>query len=256
MNTHEVIRRVSEQRLQRFPNTVPGLGAAGNVPCRLDGSRLRVAFASAAPGSAPQLVARALAYCDARGYSIQWIVIPAREGEADLMSALLAHEFELEESQRLMAHEGPLAVAPNPRIAIAPITTMQAMAEYEVGSRASFFDDPHPMEVLVQRHAQERLREQQNGWYRYFASFLDGRPVGGCYYSRFEPVPTIMGVYTVPEARGHGVATALLAAVVGAILAERYQTCCLYVRIGNPAEDLYKRLGFVPLLDEFTFGHP
>jgi GNAT superfamily N-acetyltransferase len=253
MNTNEVIRRILDQRRQRFPDAVPGLGDSGSAPCRLEGRRLRVAFAAAAPHTAARLVAGVLAFCAARGYDLQWSVLPSRPGEAQLAPALLAHGMRQEESQRLMAHEGPLAVAANPRVTVVPITSRQAMMAYEAGSRAAFFDDPHPLPALVEQRAEERLHEQAHGWYHYFAALLDHRSVGGAYYTQFEDVPTIMGVYTVPQEQRQGVASTLLARVVATLLAEGHTTCCLYVRHGNPAEALYRKLGFVPLLDEYTF---
>lgn len=128
------------------------------------------------------------------------------------------------------------------------------MRVYEYGSRAAFFEDPHPERATVERRAQERMREQQNGWCRYFATLLDGRLVGGCYYTRYEEVPTIMGVYTIPEAQRRGAASALLAHVIAELAASGYGACCLYVRHGNPAERLYERLGFACLLDEYTLA--
>jgi GNAT superfamily N-acetyltransferase len=253
MDTHEITQRILEQRRQRFPAEVPGLDGAGRVPCRVDGRRLRIGFASAAPGRASQLVGSVLAYCAAHGYDVQWNVMPALPGESEIAPSLLARGLQEEEVQRLMAHTGQLSAARPPRVTILPLDTLQAMVAYEAGSRAAFYDDLHPLPAIVERRATERLHEQQRGWYRYVAALLDGRPVGGCYYSRYETIPTIMGVYTVPEARRQGVATALLAYTVRSIRAEGFAHCCLYVRLGNPAERLYRHLGFVPLLDEYSY---
>jgi GNAT superfamily N-acetyltransferase len=255
MDTRHVTRRILEQRRQRFPNTVPSLGVRGEAPYRLDGLQMRVAFARAGEGAAERLVAGVIRYCAARGFGVQWTVMPSRPGEAELLPALLAHGFLEEERQRLMAHQGPLAVPANPRMAIHPIISWQDMVVYESGSRAAFFDDPYPVSVLVERRARERLQDQEQGWCRYIAGYLDGQPVGGCYYTRHEDVPTIMGVYTIPSAQRQGAATALLARAVGDLLAAGSATCCLYVRHGNPAERLYRRLGFEPLLDEYTCIH-
>jgi len=62
-----------------------------------------------------------------------------------------------------------------------------------------------------------------------------------------------MGVYTVADARGRGVASALLAHVVTDLARSGYPDCCLFVRYGNPAERVYRRLGFIPLVDEDTY---
>lgn len=255
MDTHAITHRILEQRRQRYQAEVPGLDGAGRVPCRVDGRRLRIGFASAAPGRASQLVSGVLAYCAAHGYDVQWNVMPALPGESEIAPALLARGLQEEEGQRLMAHTGTLSAPRPPRVVVVPMDTWQAMVAYETGSRAAFYDDPYPLPALVERRATERLHEQQRGWYRYFAALLDGRPVGGCYYSRYETIPTIMGVYTIPEARRQGVATELLVHTVRSLRAEGFEHCCLYVRLGNPAEQLYRRLDFVPLLDEFTYSN-
>ncbi|HEY7832015.1 MAG TPA: GNAT family N-acetyltransferase [Ktedonobacterales bacterium] len=254
MDIQEFARRILAQRQMRFPNTVPGLEAVGVAPCRVDGPVLRIAFAGSAPGAAAHLVAGVIGYAAPRGLAISWNVIPGRAGEAELLDALHAQGFRDEEGQRLMGHEGALAVPPNPRVHVVPIGTWEAMRLYEYGSRAAFFDDPRPERGTVERRARERMRDQQNGWCRYFAALLDGRLVGGCYYTRYEEVPTIMGVYTVPEAQRQGVASSVLAHTVAELEASGYTACCLYVRHGNPAERLYAHLGFVTLLDEFTLG--
>ncbi|HEV8194437.1 MAG TPA: GNAT family N-acetyltransferase, partial [Ktedonobacterales bacterium] len=88
---------------------------------------------------------------------------------------------------------------------------------------------------------------------RYYQAQLHGKVVGGCYVSLFEDVPTLLGVYTLPEARRNGVATAMLTRAVEDSIRTGHQTCCLFVKHGNPAEHLYRQLGFVPLVDEQTY---
>jgi GNAT superfamily N-acetyltransferase len=214
--------------------------------------RLQVAFASAAPGAAPQLASAVLAYSRAHGYQIQWHVMPQRLGETDLVQALTGLGLHEVERQRLMAHDGPIRSARNAHVTIAPIEQWPAMVSYEAGSRGAFFDDPHPIMALVERRARERLYEQERGWCQYYAAILDGRPVGGCYYTLYEDIPTIMGVYTIAAARNRGVATTLLATVGDILNSMGRPIYCLYVKMGNPAERLYRALEFVPLLEEVT----
>jgi GNAT superfamily N-acetyltransferase len=253
MNMQDVTRRILDQRLQRYPTVIPGLNGLGTAPFRLDGLRIQVAFASARPGRGAQLVSAVLGYCATRRYHLLWHVIPQRPGESELGPALTGLGVHESESQRLMVHAGPITVMPNPRVVVVPITSLEAMVTYEEGSRVAFFDDPYPVTALVDRRARERLYEQERGWCRYFATHLDGLPVGGCYYTLYEDIPTIMGVYTTALARNQGVASTLLAHVVNQMLAAGVSRCCLYVRLGNPAERLYRLLGFVPLLDEHTY---
>ena len=77
--------------------------------------------------------------------------------------------------------------------------------------------------------------------------------MAGLYVTRYEEVPTIMGVYTIEAARGQGVATALLSHVLTDLARNGSPDCCLFVRYGNPAERVYRRLGFIPLVDEDTY---
>jgi GNAT superfamily N-acetyltransferase len=254
MDKADLIARITRQRQQRYFETVPGVERLGEAPYRPDGSRLHIAFATAVPGAAPALVDAVLAYCSQQGLSADWTVIPSRMGEADLEAPLRAHGLRVEEHQRLMAREGPIAAAPNPRVTVAPIDSLDAMMVYEAGSRASFFFDQAPPREAVERRARQRFDEQARGWCRYVAAYLDNRPVGGCYYTRWEDVPTIIGVYTVQQARRNGVATALVSHVVSTLWSLGSHACCLFVRDGNPAEHIYQRIGFVPLADEFTYS--
>lgn len=253
MNTQDVTRRILDQRMLRYPTVVPSLEGIGVAPCRVDGSRLQIAFATAQPGLGPRLVSAVLGYCQLRRYQVLWHVIPERPGETELAPALTGLGVREVERQRLMAHEGTIAVARNSHVVVAPITNLAAMLTYEEGSRAAFFDDPYPITALVERRARERLYEQERGWCKYFATHLDGQPVGGCYYTLYEAIPTIMGVYTTATARNQGVASTLLASVTDLIAASGATHCCLYVRLGNPAERLYRALAFEPLLVEHTY---
>jgi GNAT superfamily N-acetyltransferase len=253
MDTYALTRRILDQRRQRFPYPVPDLDPAGSALSRPEGMLLRVAYAVAAPGAAPGVVGDVMRYAASRGLAVHWTVMPALYGEGEFPSALLARGFRREESQRLMAHEGRLNAPANPRVTIVPISSWTAMLSYEEGSRASFFDDPYPRPAVVEYRTHERMRDQGRGWSRYYAAHLDGRPVGGCYTTQFEDVPTLMGVYTLPAAQRLGVATTLLGHVVSDLVADGHAACCLFVRLGNPAENLYRRLDFHPLLDEYTF---
>jgi GNAT superfamily N-acetyltransferase len=253
MNMQDVTRRILEQRMQRYPSVVPGLSDVGTAPCRLDGSRLQVAFATARAAGGAKLASTVLGYCAVHQYQLLWHVMPQRPGEAELVGALTGLGVHLAESQHVMAHEGRVELVPNPRVTIVSIESLQAMLTYEEGSRAAFFDDPYPIDTLIERRARERMYEQERGWCRYYATHLDGQPVGGCYYTLYEDIPTIMGVYTSGGARNQGVAGTLLARIVNELCESGSAHCCLYVRQGNPAERLYRSLGFLPLLEEHTF---
>ena len=57
----------------------------------------------------------------------------------------------------------------------------------------------------------------------------------------------------IAEARQRGVATALLERTISDLAHGGSWTSCLFVKHGNPAERLYRQLGFVPLMDEQTW---
>lgn len=88
-----------------------------------------------------------------------------------------------------------------------------------------------------------------------FVAEEDGEPVGACWYRRFtrehpaygfiaEDVPGL-GLGVVPEARGHGIGGALLAAAVAAAREEGHPALGLSVSERNAgARRLYARAGF------------
>lgn len=253
MDIENIKRRVLAQRMHRFPDAGPDLGGAGSARFRQETGRLRVAFATLRPGRESSAIERVQHFARQRGIEVQWVVVPDRNGEDRLPDALRAAQFHMEENLLLMAHEGYVVVPRNPAVTISIIETQQAMWQYEYGSRQAFFDEECPTEAAVSQRARERWREHEHGWCRYYAAAIQGQTVGGCYVSLFEEIPTILGVYTVAAARRHGVATALLERVIADLAHNGRWISCLFVKHGNPAEHLYRQLGFAPLADEQTW---
>ncbi len=257
MDTHEVTRRILRQRMERFQDTGPALGSCGTARFRIETGVLRVGFASLARGRADDAVRLVAAFARQHGLRLQWMVVPQLTGEEELPEALRAAGYSIIDDLRLMAHEGRVAPAPaNPAVTVHPITTWEGMWHYEYGSRQSFYLEAQPIEAAVTQRAVERWREQERGWSRYFAAFAGGTFAGGCYISLYEDVPTVMGVYTLPQTRRRGVARALLTHVIDEIVTTRNAVCCLLVEQGNPAELLYRGLDFVALVDFQTFAMP
>ncbi|MFI5273106.1 MAG: GNAT family N-acetyltransferase [Ktedonobacterales bacterium] len=253
MNTKDIAERVLAQRVSRYMDAGPSLAPYGSARFRMDGGRLRVGYACARVGEADLLVGRVQRFARERRMQIHWTVVPERSGEVELLPALTAANFEPIEHLRLMGHTGPIIAPRTPRVVVRPIASWHDMWAYELISRQCFYDDARPSDTLVSQRAGERWREQQHGWCRYFQAHLDDRLAGGCYVSLYEDVPTVMGVCTLPQARRQGVATALLAATVQSVLAESVDLTCLFVEQGNPAERLYRELGFAPLVDTHTY---
>ena len=253
MDIEDIKRRVLSQRMHRFPDTGPDLAGAGAARYRQETGRLRVAFAGIRAGRETTAIERVQRFARQRGIEVHWVVVPERPGEGSLSDALHAAQFRLDENLLLMAHEGFVSAPRNPTVIVSTIESQQAMWQYEYGSRQAFFDEQYPAEAAVSQRARERWREHEHGWCRYYAAALQGHTVGGCYVSLFEEIPTILGVYTVAAARRHGVATALLERAISDLTHNNRWTSCLFVKHGNPAERLYRQLGFIPLMDEQTW---
>jgi GNAT superfamily N-acetyltransferase len=253
MNTKDLAERVLAQRMNRFMDAGPSLEPYGSARFHVEGGRLRVAYAMAHSGRTESLVERVLRFARERQMQVQWTVVPARRGEEDLCAALEQTGFEAIEHLKLMGHQGLIAAKLNPNIVVYPINSLQEMWQYEQISRLCFYDDAHPSNALLRQRALERWREQQQGWCRYFQAFVGNQLAGGCYVSAYEDVPTIMGVCTLPEARRQGVATALLTAAVHSAMMSGDDQTCLFVERGNPAENLYREVGFFPLVETHTY---
>lgn len=253
MDTQDVTRRILSQRMTRFSDPGPELAPLGSARFRREGARIRVGFAAIAPGVAHEAVARVHRYAIGRGMQVQWVVVPESPGERELPAALLAARFRPLEHLTVMAHAGPVVARLNPAVAVAPISSWAAMWHYEFGSRQAFFDEPDPVPSVVNQRARERWREQEYGWCRYYTASMAGRMVGGCYISLWEEIPTVMGVYTIAEARGRGVATAVIERAIADTIRPGRDVCCLFVKVGNPAERLYRELGFVRIVSEDTY---
>ena len=253
MNIEDTKRRVLAQRMKRYPDTGVDLAGAGSARFRQETGRLRVAFANIRHGREATAIEQVQRFARQRGVEVHWVVVPERHGETGLPDALRTAHFYLDENLLLMAHEGFTTAPRNPAVTVSIIETQQAMWQYEYGSRQAFFDDEYPVEAAVSQRALERWREHENGWCRYYAALIAGRAVGGCYVSLFEEIPTILGVYTVASVRRQGVATALLERTISDLAHNGRWTSCLFVKHGNPAERLYRQLGFAPLMDEQTW---
>jgi GNAT superfamily N-acetyltransferase len=250
----DIFRRVAAQRAQRYLDPGPDLGSLGVARYRLENARLFIGYARIPPANLDAALDRVDAYVRARGLRAVWTLFREMSSEPDLLERILpARGYTLDERLILMARRGALEQRVNPAVTVAPITAFTAMRAYERGSRGAFYDDPTPDESLVTARASERLRQQDNGWFRYYAASLGATIAGGLYVSLWEDVPTIMGVYTVDHARRRGVATAALKRAVDDLRQGRHDTYCLFVKVGNPAARLYEDLGFCSLGVETTY---
>jgi GNAT superfamily N-acetyltransferase len=89
---------------------------------------------------------------------------------------------------------------------------------------------------------------------RSFAAFEQGRPLAYALLIDGGRDGMLEDVYTTPEARGRGLATGVIAAVLHASRAERHEAVFVPTEAGGRAQALYERLGFVPLAVQHRFA--
>jgi predicted GNAT family acetyltransferase len=69
----------------------------------------------------------------------------------------------------------------------------------------------------------------------------------------------VNAVYTPPEQRRKGYATAAVAALSGMLLAAGKDFCCLYTDVANPTSNsIYRKIGYRPVREdaELVFVQP
>jgi uncharacterized protein len=109
-------------------------------------------------------------------------------------------------------------------------------------------EDPHD-------HIQSTARRLiERGWLYLWE--VGGQPVSIAYGNR--PIPngiTISGVYTPPDLRGRGYASALVAELSQHFLDSGRQFCTLFTDLANPTSNhIYQRIGYRPVGD-FSIYH-
>jgi GNAT superfamily N-acetyltransferase len=259
VNLTALAEAVLVQRRERMNDAGPSLRGAGTAFFQVSGGTLLVGAAQPRPGKAEELIDRVNRFARERWLAVQWTITHGRD-DPQLHAALLERQYTLRETLRLMGCIGELIPAerPAPDVTVASVATLQEMQTYERISSWSFNHQQHPTLDHVLARGRERWDEQNARWYQYYLGRLRGEPVSGAYVSLWERVPTIYGVATTPPARRHGVAGHVLRLLVRDTLAMGFAWTCLYVAVGNPAELLYKSLGFTPLLEQSTYqwGEP
>ena len=119
-----------------------------------------------------------------------------------------------------------------------------ALVPWDAATKDSF--------LRMQFDAQDSYYHQQFPDTSFDVVVLDGVPVGRLYVDRRETEIRIIDIALLPEHRGHGVGTALLAP----ILEEADQsgkTVSIHVERNNPAGRLYDRLGFVEIEEQGVY---
>ena len=254
MNLTALTETVLAQRQERMHDVGPSLRGVGSARFQLSGGTLMVGYAQPRAGKIDEFIERINRYARDRWLAVQWTITRGRD-DAQMEAALIAHRYTLRETLRMMGEIGELVPPqqPLPNVRVTPATTLAQMQSYERISSWSFGHQPNPSLDHLLVRGRERWEEQQARWYQYYLGYLNGEPVSGAYVSLWERVPTIYGVATLPAARQRGVAGQVLRELVHATLLSGYNWTCLYVTLGNPAENLYRSLGFTALLEQSTY---
>jgi GNAT superfamily N-acetyltransferase len=88
------------------------------------------------------------------------------------------------------------------------------------------------------------------------AVWVDGEPVA---MAMTRPpalgVARVSSVYTPPEHRGHGYASACVAALSAHVLATDADTCILFTQLANPTSNaIYRAIGYEPVMEVVRYG--
>ena len=141
--------------------------------------------------------------------------------------------------------------------------TLRPIAEEDLGFLYRLYASTREEELAVVDWPAEQkeafLRQQfaaQHAWYQEHyagASFdvveMAGRPAGRLYVARWERELRLVDVALLPEHRGSGLGTALVSRVL-AEAADAGKPVTIHVERMNPAQRLYRRLGFTLLEDK------
>jgi predicted GNAT family acetyltransferase len=113
----------------------------------------------------------------------------------------------------------------------------------------------HSDRPRAERGVQTRLTSSAGGLYLW----IDGEPV--CFAGAAGPTPTgirVGPVYTPPERRRRGYASACVAALSQALLDSGRQRCFLFTDLANPTSNaIYQAIGYRPVCDmaEIELGY-
>jgi predicted GNAT family acetyltransferase len=132
------------------------------------------------------------------------------------------------------------------------ITATQEHADLVADWTAAFSRVTH--EELSRPEALERVQGMIADARVYL--WRDGIPVSMAWKAR----PTrhgivVSGVYTPPQLRTRGYATACVASLSRLLLAQGYQFCALYADLGNPVSNhIYKKIGYQPVRASIVYS--
>jgi predicted GNAT family acetyltransferase len=136
----------------------------------------------------------------------------------------------------------PLSARPSGQLRVAEEADRPIIAQWARAFRSGA--DPHnPADP------DEDARRRINGRSVFVSD--DGRPVSmAAWGGRTGRGVRVNFVYTPPEHRGRGVASACVADLTQHLLTEGHAFCCLFTDLANPTSNrIYQRIGYQPVCD-------
>jgi GNAT superfamily N-acetyltransferase len=169
-----------------------------------------ISWSQLTPENADEVIAGEIAYFSGLGRRFEWKLYD-HDQPPDLKARLAAHGFEIGDDEAIMVR----ALADLPAELLAPVT-------HDVRR----IDDPEQLDDVVavqqavwggdyswlREHLAAQLREGPE-WLSVYVAYLDGRPATSAWIT-FAPGSAFAGLWggsTLPEVRGRGLYTALLA---------------------------------------------
>jgi GNAT superfamily N-acetyltransferase len=193
------------------------------------------------------IIERVAAGFRARDVPFMWVHRPS-DRPADLDRHLAGHGLDLVETALGMDLElDGWRAEPNRSHAVlvpvdAPGADEQGLADYEELIR-TYWSVPEEERHLIRTLNRHWTGERSPGVR--LVAYLDGQPVGKCFVN-LEDLPSwvaIFGVAVKPEARGHGVATALMNEAIARGRKQGARRAVL--QSSSMAVSMYRRMGFV-----------
>lgn len=120
--------------------------------------------------------------------------------------------------------------------------------EEELATVVDWTEEQKAWFVLMQFNAQHAWYQEHYGGATFDIVLVDGVPAGRLYVHRRETEIRLVDITILPELRGRGIGSTLLAGLL-AESQESGKPLTIHVEKYNPAMNLYRRLGFKTIAD-------
>ncbi|MCE5257729.1 MAG: GNAT family N-acetyltransferase [Chloroflexi bacterium] len=208
---------------------------------------------STARGAAAPVAEALIAALDAHSISIPGVNGPAESASAAAEAWVRLHSGDAQVRTRLRAYVLTHVVPPR-GVPGALRTAQPADIDLAVAWEAAFYQETGSMlrPADARRKVEARIAAGE------FYLWDDGRPVSMAVSTRpLRRGISVGGVYTPPELRRHGYASACVAALSHLLLEQGWQYCALFTDLANPISNhIYQEIGYRPVGDylEYDFA--